>query len=425
MKSPSGSPFSRSRSPLGGPGGISFPGLISLWNARNPIVSARGPQIQTSVAGLQPDASGNMVQWPVNHPGRGVICQPAYSNLLAAGSEDIRTWTILAGSAVSAPDANGWYKITTISTINRLITKTFSCSPGTVGFAMEVLPIVNSQITVRTSTTIGENVAINLVAGVQQRIFITATRDVSGTCTFYDSSGQLGDTFYVKFPSVMQSAYPMLYAPPGTLVTSTAATSGGGGGAIPLNAAMTAALSGGAFTAAALCWMGVGSGELPTGLAVPIISANNSASGGLYAQDVGGTKRIVGSYDGSVGNPTLTLAWPRGEIHLRVVRTNAARTHFRVEYRRCTSAMVPIDAVPVWGALTAYDGSMNPLTHLRFGYGLTVPIGFLQTQLWNKSASDVEILSVLKFAAEPETSTTDYLYLNDDRMTINDDPLTF
>ena len=41
---------------------------------------------------------------------------------------------------------------------------------------------------------------------------------------------------------------------------------------------------------------------------------------------------------------------------------------------------------------------MNPLTHLRFGYNLTVPIGFLQAQFWNKSASEAEILKVVEEA---------------------------
>ena len=60
--------------------------------------------------------------------------------------------------------------------------------------------------------------------------------------------------------------------------------------------------------------------------------------------------------------------------------------------------MVAIDANIVWRSWANYDGSMNPLTHLRFGYNLTVPIGFLQVQLWNKSASDAEILKVAGYA---------------------------
>ena len=79
--------------------------------------------------------------------------------------------------------------------------------------------------------------------------------------------------------------------------------------------------------------------------------------------------------------------------------------------------MVAIDANIVWGSWVAYDGSMNPLTHLRFGYVLTVPIGFLQTQLWNKSASDAEILSVQDLAFDSDIFLN---YLNEENYTDGD-----
>jgi len=164
---------------------------------------------------------------------------------------------------------------------------------------------------------------------------------------------------------------------------------------------MTAALSGGAFTAACLCWMGVGSGELPADNSNRYLlsSADVVPTGALYfRRDLSSVSQIVRGYDGVNIVGVNGVEFIRGEIHLRVVQTNVAKTQYRVGYRRYTSAMVAIDANIVWGDWVAYDGSMNPLTHLRFGYNLTVPIGFLQTQLWAKSASDAEILRVLEYA---------------------------
>jgi len=222
--------------------------------------------------------------------------------------------------------------------------------------------------------------------------------------------GYLGDGssgILIAGLNIVASAYRLPYVKTTTgavSVASTAATSAGNGLAIPLDARMTAALSaGGRFTAAALCWMGAGSAELPAGVDTYIssFSVRNNVFDLLTTNKNGSDVFYhCRAYDGTTGAvyPDGGATWSRGEIHLKVVQTNALGTQFRVGNRRYTSAMVPINAL-TWGAWANYDGSMNPLTHLRFGYNSTVPLGFLQTQVWNKSCTDTEILSLMRYAS--------------------------
>ena len=329
------------RAIAGSEGGI--PGLLSLWNAKTPSLCQVGPQIQTSVAGNQPDADGNMVPWPVNHPGKGVMVQPAYSELFNADPTGPVTKTLTAQK----------YCVQCFGTGAEVV-----C--GAFGTATAETPL---QFT-----------------GTAADCLFTPT-----DCEHWMLTAAGG---YV-FPRVGK----------GLSVTSTASTSGGNGLAIPLNAQMTAALSGGAFTAAALCWMGVGSGEFSVAkFDNNILDIKNSATSLQYLDIYNTNSGSTGSRDGTTSRTLAVSAWLRGSFLLFLVQTNTAKTQFRVGYRRYTSALVAIDANIIWSAWSNYDGSYSPLTHLRFAYGLTVPIGFLQTQLWAKSASDAEILKVVGYA---------------------------
>ena len=150
------------------------------------------------------------------------------------------------------------------------------------------------------------------------------------------------------------------------------------------------------FTAAALCWMGVGSGDFVGTVYTNYLTVNNTLANLFYSAKTIEYFDIMN--DGTSNKESGSYDVLRGYLVLKCVQINVAKTQRRVGYRRYTSAMVPIDANIVWSSWAAYDGSMNPLTHLRFGYGLTVPIGFLQVQMWSKSASDAEILGVLNYA---------------------------
>jgi len=426
-------------------------GLLSLWNAKTPTVCPVGPTIQTSAAGNQPDADGNMVPWPVNHPGRGVMVQPAYSNLL----QNSKFEGAVSGAPGTAPTGHSRYSIGTAASLVSGQTMRFTTTAGRLRdtivvpflantiYRLDVLVIVHSGST-PVNELVGEPVSVDgktttfaidgvVVAG--STVVTVGTHTVScfisvGATASPISAPRWGigiiaactaDITFSK-PQLVASPYQMPYAASGagatTSVTSTAATSGGNGLAIPLNAAMTAALSGGAFTAAALCWMGVGT---PSVVTTSFLTVRNAINDLQYALSSDVSSKIVRAYDGTtaanVDNINIHTPWSRGEIHLRAVQTNAAKTQFRVGYRRYTSTMVAIDANIVWGSWVAYDGSMNPLTHLRFGYVLTVPIGFLQTQLWNKSASDAEILSVQDLAFDSDIFLN---YLNEENYTDGD-----
>jgi len=415
-----------SRGIAGSEGGI--PGLLSLWNAKAPTVCPVGPQIQTSAAGNQPDADGNMGAWPVNHPGKGVMVQPAFTQMLqnskfegaVSGSPGtaptnwpliVATGSLVANGRILTYSAGAGARHISDQTVSVLAnTKyyftariNFKSSGTYANISLRLLSNpAGSTITVEIDGTVVDPATFTVTAGWHTVTSVLSVGATAGTviCRIGAGAGaNLSSPLEVDITTPQFTAnYIFPYAASGagatTSVTSTAATSGGNGLEIALNAAMIAALSGGAFTAAALCWMGVGSGEIPAAN-YNVLTGKDAATDFLVFFNT----RVARSYDGTAyATDIASVAWPRGEIHLRAVRTNAARTHFQVGYRRYTSAMVPIDAGVVWGALAAYDGSMNPLTHLRFGYNLTVPIGFLQVQMWNKSASDAEILKVMGYA---------------------------
>ena len=408
-------------------------GLVSFYNpnAASATRAFVGPQPVYAAASQQPDANGNLVTWPNYVPGRGVEVHPAYTKLgnnsvfagAVAGSPGTTptgwTYTVVDSPTIAVTDVNGENKLTFSGTASRgylslsqsvaaLAVYTFDVmvtADGVLRYTdLEYCSLTGGTIVVmKDGVVIADETAVPAAGTFKLSVKVTAGA-VGDTAIFrfgLGASAVATGTVSVWQPQLVLGAYSLPYVRSTTgsvSVASTAATSAGNGLAIPLDARMTAALSaGGRFTAAALCWMGVGSGELPTSTDHGCLSVRNINNDIIYFNDSAGNKRIVRSFDGTT-NAASVQTWGRGEIHLKVVQTNAAGTQFRVGNRRYTSAMVPIDAL-TWGAWANYDGSMNPLTHLRFGYNSTVPIGFLQTQVWNKSCTDAEILNLLRYAS--------------------------
>jgi hypothetical protein len=134
--------------------------------------------------------------------------------------------------------------------------------------------------------------------------------------------------------------------------------------------------------------MGVSSAQVTAD--ANIISVKDAVAGVIFATSGGVMKCTDGTTEATV---TVSGGWVRTDELLIAHQTNAAKTTHRIGYSKNGAATI------TWGTAVAYDGSQNPSTHLRFGYSLTVPIGFLQTQVWNKSCTDTEILSLMRYAS--------------------------
>lgn len=148
-------------------------------------------------------------------------------------------------------------------------------------------------------------------------------------------------------------------------------------------------------TCAALVTMGVGSGELSNGTSIPVGSCNNSSHGGIYARkESSGIENSVGAWDGTT-YLTKTGTWNRGEIHLKVVQTGVTGEYFRVGNKRYTSAGEEIDSTIQWSSWTAFDGSFDPLDYLRIALNNTVPMWLKGLEVWDKAATETEILKRL------------------------------
>ena len=403
------------RAIAGSEGGI--PGLLSLWNAKTPTVCPVGPQIQTSVAGNQPDASGNMVPWPVNHPGRGVMVQPAYSNLL----QNSKFEGAVSGTPGAAP--TNWAVVLTGGTLTvagPLLT--FSAAVAREGIGQSLSVFANTTYIYTVDAVCDGNLAVAdiiypvplpsgatstyYVDGVGQTVGykpssgsrVLAVKMViagtGGTVSFRFGAGTSGaatGTVTISNPQLVASPYQMPYAASGagatTSVTSTASTSGGNGLAIPLSAAMIAALSGGAFTAAALVEMGVSSAQVTA--PANILSVKDVAAGLIFADSGGKLKCTDGTNTAEV---TVTGGWARTDELLPVVQCDGAT--FRTGYAKNTFTAI------TWGSAVAVgaDGDWNVVTHERIGLNSVIPFGIQQTQFWGKSASEAEVLKVQGYA---------------------------
>ena len=503
--------------------GKPFPNLLSLWDAK--FGTRRGPQVQTSAAGLQPDADGNMVPWPNHHPLKGVIVQPAYSNLFNSRRLIISIEGDSRSNEVSPADTFWWNYIdywlgatdklltnyavggeTIASMVTQYATQAHLTRPNIsqVGYFIVIAgandlgtgvnrtgadtydlikqlwaaaksdgyivvasteagaagwPQVNKDerdaynvlvrsdsslydyllepdIHVPVTTTeyyidgthpsdLGARAYATMIAAALPGTFsvpiTTETKTLTAqkyclqafgvgaevACSYGTATAAVplqftalaGDTEFVGTDcgSWMLSAVGGIVFPrvdPGVSVAQTSATSLGVGASFLNTSQVVAALSArSGFTCAALVWMGYGNADHPAAQN-NILSFRNSNID-LYTNN---PSYISRGSDGTSFTGPDQVGWDRGEIHLKMVRLNAAGTHFQVGNMRFTDAMVPIDSVPVWGALTVYDGSYNPGTHLRLSYNGTGLLGFLQVQVWNKNASDAEILKVVGYA---------------------------
>ena len=406
--------------------------VVHLWNAKEPTTAGIGPQPVYASASQQPDANGNLVTWPNYVPGRGVEVHPAYTQL----AQNSKLLNAVAGSPGTGPD-NWTYTVVdspTMAVTARIVgnSLTFSgtASRGYLSMsqAMAALSVYTFSFNaicdgvlqiddIQYCSLTGGTIVVSMdgvvvadenavpAAGIHAFSIKVTAGAVGDTAAFrfgLGASAVATGSVTVYEPQLVLGDYVLPYVASGVgatvAIASTAATSAGNGLAIQLDARMTAALSaGGRFTAAALCWMGVGSGEAPTS-SNNTLNVRHSANDLLYfRQGADSISRSTANNVNPAGVGGAAPSWNRGEIHLKVVQTNAEGTQFRVGNRRYTSAMVPIDAL-TWGAWVAYDGSMDPLTHLRFGYNSMVPIGLLQTQLWAKSCTDAEILNLMRYA---------------------------
>jgi len=362
----------------GGEGGI--PGLLSLWNAKAPSTCPVGPQIQTSVAGLQPDANGNMVPWPVNHPGKGVMVQPAYSNLFNAGDDDFfdTGWSLFGGAATvggAIVIPNGGYIRHSAGLV---------LSAGAKNFSVDFTQISGTvKLKIYDSDALYSSGDIATVG----RHDVSATTIAAGTAFYIWNESGAETVVTPTKPILTASLYVMPYAPPATSVTSTASTSGGNGLAIPLNAAMTAALSGGAFTAAALVEMGVSSAQITA--PANILSGNDVAAGLVFADSGGKLKCTDGTNTAEV---TVAGGWARTDKLLPVVQCDGSE--FRIGYAKNTFSAI------TWGTAVAVgaDGDWDVVTHERIGLDSTIVFGAQQVQFWGKVTSEAGILRVANYA---------------------------
>ena len=405
--------------------GYSIPAeVVHLWNAKEPTTAGIGPQPVYSAASTQPDADGNLVTWPNYVPGRGVEVHPAYTNLI----QNSKFIGAVSGSPGTPPTnwalvvnvGDGGMSVVPYTGGNAL---RFTCSGDRLGYAHTIagsantvytafvtaqcdgiLSIVNMFIpaavpvgttTVYTVDGVAANTSTIPSAGTHEIRAVTTVGATAGDIIYRMgvgiSAAVTGQATFSR-PQIVASAYQLPYVASGpnstASVASTAATSAGNGLAIPLDARMTAALSG-IFTAGALVKMQASSAEITAD--TNILAFSDAVTGGIYAAAGGIFKATDGTNTATV---TVAGGWARGEAPLICLWINGAGTQMQVGYKKAAESTI------TWGAAANYDGSFGPGTHMRWGYTSGVPFGAIQSQLWAESVgTDAEILSLMRYAS--------------------------
>jgi hypothetical protein len=152
------------------------------------------------------------------------------------------------------------------------------------------------------------------------------------------------------------------------------------------------------MTTAVLVKMGVGSDELlGSDKTKNVLSVSDASSVPIYFR--GDTtitnSKIISSTDYTKYSE-ITGVWDAGEYHLKLVQISEDGTQFRVGNKRYSSEGVAIDSTIVWSSWTTYDGSFDPLTYLRFGYSITVPIGIKMFQQWDELVDDAVLIKYVE-----------------------------
>jgi len=299
--------------------------------------SIHGDELLFSSAGPNYDEYGvDVGVVPYHIPGRGVYVGPGYANLFANVTPTTESIDLTAQKYCLQVFGTG-----------------ASCAAGAYGSATESTPLIFTA------------------AAAPQSLVPTS-------CT--------------KWMLTAAGGYAFPYIPPGTTRASNASAVGGNGYSVEMGDKLLGCFTG-QFTAVTLCYMDAGSADLPTAITINNLACQaSSTAGALYCLTQSGSGRTVRASDG-VNVATVSSAWNRGEIHLRLVETNPDNAaQFRTACQRFTAALEPIDTSPVYSSWAVFDGSFNPETHLRFGYGITVPMHMSSVQVWNEGGIDVDIV---------------------------------
>jgi len=396
-------------------------GLVHLWSAREPTAAPYGPQSTYSAASQQPDINGTLVNWPNYVSGEGVRVSPAYTQL----AQNSKLLNAVAGSPGTGPD-NWTYSVVDSPTM-AVTARTVGNSLRFSGTASRGYLAINQAMTALSVYTFSFKAVCDGVLQIDEIQYCSLTGGTivvsmdgvvvadenavpaAGIHTFSIkiTAGAAGDTATFRFglgasavatgivtvyePQLTISSYVMPYAATGVgetaAIASTAATSAGAGLSVADNAEITAAL-GGVFTAVVLVKMLESSAEVTADS--NLLAVNNNITGGIYMAAGG----VLKASDG-VNTCTVTVAggWANGEQIFIPWWINGAGTNQQIGYKKSSETAI------TWGTAAAYDGSVNPGTHLRYGYTIDKPIGIIQSQLWNKSVgTDAEILDLLRYA---------------------------
>jgi hypothetical protein len=236
--------------------------------------------------------------------------------------------------------------------------------------------VTTTEITTDGFTTTGnggmfytEGAEVYLDIG--QRYLIDFSRDTTAaTCDLYGT--QLNTSLITNKLTNGNSTFELTATQPGLYVRNV-------GAGVTSNVRLSVQkLEPIPMTTAVLVKMGKSSANITT--PTNLLTVKSTISGIIYA-DSGG---VIYASDGTnTCSVTVTGGWTAGTVLTIVLKITS--TTIQIGYAVGAGTIT-------YGTTTSYDGSFNPLTHIRFGYGTTAPIGIKMFAQWDAQIDDDIIL---------------------------------
>lgn len=300
-----------------------------------------------------------------------------------------------------------------------------------------------------TSLFTGQPTAAETVTLTGQKYCLQMQGDGFVVCSYGTSSedtplvftATAGDTVFTPTDTdawmltAGQYVWPV-FIDPGTSSVSHAGTVGGNGASFDTSGDTSKSLSlqqalEGAPTIAPLIEMGVSSSELADGDLFNVLTADGTASHGLY-YGCDATGPYIATTDGAMIIKEYT-SWDRGSYLILGMIAPTSST-FKLLWQRFDSDGLAVDTSLQYSSAETYDGSLDPDTRLTIFVDNTAPIGIVALEIFNEPMGEDDTTKRLiskmlaavaaKSAVEADSAPDGSLAFGDDYLMFGDDYIT-
>lgn len=352
-----------------------------------------GPESITALTGIQYDEDGNPVgsgspYQPYVSPTKGLRASGAWTNTLPSGMDNFADDRWTKRGTASVDNGDGSYRITLGSIVSKDMYHVQTSTAGSCRLYIQAKLVSGTgSLTMRDASGADIPEVYELTEGQWAECYGSILTGGLGHHLYStDGSDLVVDIRRPMFTIGASAAYLYGYIPPGITNSASSSTTGGNGTNTALDAKMTAALSGGPFSAVASIYPGASSAQVTAD--ANVLSVRNVVADLIYLASGGVIKASDGTNTATVA---VTDGWLQTDRLNIFFRTNAAGTQMQIGYTK------NLDQIITWGELATYKGTMAPGTHLRYALNGTSPESILLADISGKSLGDLDLLKTLRY----------------------------